>query len=92
VIITSIPSQIDQANWSSVLKNVLRMFRRALSEHHHFWIWPPLPLLAAAAMRLPFAIEILGATLEEACMKKRENIFQLIFTLFCEVERGFVNR
>jgi hypothetical protein len=36
-------------------------------------------------------IEILGATLEEACLKKVE-FFQLISTLFCEVKRGFVDR
>jgi hypothetical protein len=35
-------------------------------------------------------IEILGATLEEACLKKGD-FFQLISTLFCEVKRGFVD-
>jgi hypothetical protein len=39
---------------------------------------------------LPY-IEILGATLDEACLKKGENFFQLISTLFCEVIRGFVD-
>jgi hypothetical protein len=38
-------------------------------------------------------IEILAATLEEACLKKKgECFFQLISTLFCEVKRGFVDR
>jgi hypothetical protein len=36
-------------------------------------------------------IEILE-TLEEACYKGRENLFQLVSTLFCEVKRGFVDR
>jgi hypothetical protein len=36
-------------------------------------------------------IEILGAMLEEACLKKR-SFFQLISALFCEVKRGFVDR
>jgi hypothetical protein len=35
-------------------------------------------------------IEIVGATLEEACSKKRANFFQLISTLFCVVMRGLV--
>jgi hypothetical protein len=35
-------------------------------------------------------IEILGAMLEVACLKTVRNFFQLIFTLFCEVKRGFV--
>jgi hypothetical protein len=34
-------------------------------------------------------IEILVAMLEEACLKKEKN--QLIFTLFCEVKRGFTD-
>jgi hypothetical protein len=37
-------------------------------------------------------IEILGAMLEEACLKKGRTFFQLISTLFCEVKRGFVDR
>jgi hypothetical protein len=35
-------------------------------------------------------IEILWATLEEACLKKREIFFQLTATLFYAVNRGFV--
>jgi hypothetical protein len=35
-------------------------------------------------------LEILGATLEEASLKKGE-FFQPISTLFCEVKRGFVH-
>jgi hypothetical protein len=35
------------------------------------------------------SIEIVGATLEEAC-RKREKFFQLISTLFCAFKRGFV--
>jgi hypothetical protein len=35
-------------------------------------------------------IEILGATLEEACFEKGD--FQLISTLFFELKRGFVGR
>jgi hypothetical protein len=38
-----------------------------------------------------FPIEILGAMLEEASLKKGR-IFLLISTLFCEVKRGFVDR
>jgi hypothetical protein len=37
-------------------------------------------------------VEILGASLEEAYLKKREKFLQLIFALFCEVKRGFVDR
>jgi hypothetical protein len=38
-------------------------------------------------------IEIFGATLELACLKKGRIFIQLISsTLFCEVERGFVDR
>jgi hypothetical protein len=37
-------------------------------------------------------IEILGATQEEACLKKGEIFFELISTLFCEVKRGCVDR
>jgi hypothetical protein len=37
-------------------------------------------------------IEILRATLEEeARLKKRDNFFLLISTLFCEVKRGFID-
>jgi hypothetical protein len=36
-------------------------------------------------------IETLRATLEEACWKKGRIFFQLVSTLFCEVERGFVD-
>jgi hypothetical protein len=35
-------------------------------------------------------IEILGAMIEEACLKKGEKKFQLISTLFCKEKRGFV--
>jgi hypothetical protein len=37
-------------------------------------------------------IEILAATLEEACLKKGRNFFQLISIVFCEGKRGFVDR
>jgi hypothetical protein len=37
------------------------------------------------------AIEILGATLEEACLKKRDTFFQLISIVFCDGMRGFVD-
>jgi hypothetical protein len=36
-------------------------------------------------------IDILEATIEEACLKKGR-IFSAVSTLFCEVKRGFVDR
>jgi hypothetical protein len=45
--------------------------------------WSPTPFLSK------LIIEILGAQLEEACLKKGKKNFQLISTLFCEVKRGF---
>jgi hypothetical protein len=41
-------------------------------------------------MQHPISIEILGAMLKEACLKKGES-FSLIFTLFCAVNKGFVD-
>jgi hypothetical protein len=39
------------------------------------------------------SIEILGAMYARRSMfEKRDNFFQLITTLFCEVKRGFVDR